>query len=92
MNRAGWYSLISQYAFPLLGVVVFVVALIYGHFWLGMVGLFAGILWPAIRSIIWPPALGVTVFGSNLVYEFRSEKVGKEFRELNESISTAISN
>jgi hypothetical protein len=85
MNRAGWYALVSQYAFPLLGVVVFFIALTYGLFWLGMIGLLAGIVWPAIRSLVWPPALGVTVSGSNLVYEFRSEKLSQEFRELNET-------
>jgi hypothetical protein len=83
INRQGWYALIGQYTFPLLGVLCFVVLLAYGYFGLGIVAMFAGIAWPAITSTVWPPAIGATGIGSNVVYEFRSAKFSKEFEELN---------
>ena len=83
INRAGLYAIISQYAFPLLGVAAFCAGLVFGYSWLGIACLISGILWPAIRSVMWPPALGATASGINLVYEFRSKKIGKEFEEHN---------
>lgn len=87
ISRQGWYALFGQYAFPLLGVCGCMILLTYGHFWLGMIALFAGIFWPAIRSTVWPPAIGATGVGTNLVYEFRSEEFSKEFKELNSQAS-----
>lgn len=83
VTRHGWYALIGQYAYPLLGVACAVALMAYGYFWLSMIVLFAGILWPAIKSIAWPPAIGATGVGTNVVYEFRSLKFSKEFGELN---------
>lgn len=83
INRQGWYVLIGQYAYPLLGVICLAVMLSYGHFWLAMLALFAGILWPPIKSTVWPPAIGATSVGANLIYEFRSADFSQEFQRLN---------
>ena len=83
INRAGLYAIIIQYTFPLMGVSAFGIGLVYGYSWLGIAGLVLGVLWPAILSVMRPPALGVTASGANLVYEFRSERMGREFEELN---------
>jgi len=83
INRAGFLAVVCQYAFPLLGVVAFCFGLVYGYSMLGVAGLIAGVLWPAIWSVVRPPALSVTAYGNELVYEFRSAIVGHEFRELN---------
>ena len=83
INRTGLLAVVCQYVFPLLGVAAFFLGLVYGYSTLGIAGLIAGVLWPAIWSVVRPPALSVTAYGDELVYEFRSATVGNEFRELN---------
>ena len=83
IKRAGFQAVVYQYAFPIIGVAAFCFGLVCGFSLLGIAGLIAGVLWPAIWSMIRPPALSVTANGEDLVYEFRSATVSNEFRLLN---------
>ena len=53
--------------------------------WLGVIILLAFVVAPPILSIIFPPAFGATFLNDKATFEFKSEKVANEFRQLNQA-------
>jgi hypothetical protein len=78
-----FWRMIFQYAGPLLGVALFVLAIYKGVTFLGVAALIVGILAPVIYEMFKPPAFNTTGSGSKLIYEFGSPTCAAEFKQLN---------
>lgn len=83
LRRHRWKSF-WLYAGALGGTLLLLLVLVQtGSVWLGFVPLALGILAPVIWELRWPPGFTFTPAGAQITYEFRSERVAREFAAKN---------
>jgi hypothetical protein len=82
---SSWHILLitAKYLGALLGVAIGGFFLFKGLSFLFWVALLLGIVLPVIYELLYPPSLGATVKGNQIIYEFQSLTCAEEFAQLN---------